>query len=209
MTTYNTIQGNLRVTGNLVVSGSKPAVARTDLTLEQATVHVIAPTRWRVHDALQTNLPGTAATDDLALVGGTFGSASPTIQSGDLKALGVATTRYARCQVELPPEYVAGETVQLRASARMNGVSDGTATLDLEAHQVDREGGVSSDLCATIAQDINAAPWADVTFTITATALTPGDLLDLRLAVTVNDAASGSAVVAEIGAVELLLDVKG
>ena len=55
----------------------------------------------RVWNAYQTNLPGTAATDDLALIGGTFGTAPPTISAGDLKAAG-ATTRYARFQMQLP-----------------------------------------------------------------------------------------------------------
>src|SRR5574338_320399 len=61
-------------------------------------------TAFRVWDALQTNLPGTSATDDLGLITGTFGTDAVYIGTSDLKAAG-ATSRYARVLIPLPPNY--------------------------------------------------------------------------------------------------------
>lgn len=203
------IIGDLRVTGDLTVNGSMPTISRSGLEQDSAKVYPIPLTRFRTHDAMQTNLPGTAAADDLGLTTGTLGTDSPKLTTGDLKAAG-ATTRYARCQVALPPEYVDGETVTLRVSAGMETtVADNTATLDAQVYKVDREGGVGSDLCGTAAQNINSLTFGDQDFSITATGLSAGDLLDIRLALAVNDAASGTDVIGTIGQVELLCDIKG
>jgi hypothetical protein len=51
--------------------------------------------------------------------------------------------------------------------------------------------------------------FADKNFEITATGLSPGDQLDIRITVAVVDAATGTAVEAALGAVELCLDIKG
>jgi hypothetical protein len=163
-----------------------------------------------VWDALATNLPGTSATDDLALTGGTFGTGTPSIQTSDLKNAG-ATTRYARCTVELPPEYVAGETVTIRLHAGMiTTAASASATADLEVYLSNREFLVDgSDLCATAAQSINNTTLADKDYTITATSLAPGDILDIRLAIAVSDTATATAVIGCVGSCELLLDIKG
>ncbi len=88
-------------------------------------------------------------------------------------------------------------------------VADVAATLDVEALESDGDGGVGSDLVTTVAQDINSLTLSDNDFTIDASALAPGDMLDVRIAVTVNDAASATAVIAAIGAVSLLCDIRG
>jgi len=202
--------GDINVPGVAYLRGGiAPLLARSYLEQDDNKVYPINLTDFRVWDALHTNLPGTAATDDLALVGGTFGTNSPTIQTGDLKAAG-ATSRYARVMIPMPAEYVAGETVTLRLHAGMKTtVADTTATADVEAYESDREEGISADLCATAAQSINSLTLADKDFTITATNLEPGELLDVRIHLAVNDAASGTAVIGLIGAVELVCDVKG
>lgn len=203
------INGDMRVTGNLSVNGSMPSIARSGLTQDANQVFSVPLSAFRVWDAIATNLPGTSANDDLGLAGGTFGTDGPKLTTGDLKAAG-ATTRYARAQLRLPPEYDDGETVTLRISGGMETtVSDTTATVDVEAYKVDREGSVGSDICATAATTINSLTFANVDFTITATGLAAGDLLDVRIAVAVNDAATGTAVIASLGAVELLLDIRG
>ncbi|MCH7924364.1 MAG: hypothetical protein IIC51_02385 [Planctomycetes bacterium] len=160
-------------------------------------------------DAPQTLLPNPSATDDLGLYGGTFGTDSPTIQTFDLKAAGPSTLR-ARIQLALPPEYEAGETVTLRISAGMlTTVADVSATIDVEAHEIDRIGAVGSDLVTTSALDINNLALADKDFTITPTGLAAGDMLDIRITLAINDAATGTAVIGLIGAVELLCDIRG
>lgn len=207
----NIIVDDLQVQGNLLLTGSiQPALARTALLQQDAARVKIPLTQFRVWDAYNTNLPGTGATDDLALIGGTFATAHPSIQTGDLKAAG-ATTRYARVQINLPYTYVAAETVTIRLSAGMlTTVADASATVDVEAYRQDEDTTLTgSDICATAAQSINSLTFANKDFQITATTLQPGDTLDIRIAIAVTDAATGTAVIGTIGSVELLCDVKG
>jgi hypothetical protein len=84
-----------------------------------------------------------------------------------------------------------------------------SATLDVEVDKSDRAAGLGSDLCATAAQTINSLTFANKDFTITPTGLSAGDVLDVRLTVTVTDSATATAVTASIGAVEFLVDIKG
>lgn len=164
---------------------------------------------WRVWDALHTNLPGTAATDDLALIGGTFATASPVIQAGDLKAAG-ATNRRARTMVQLPHNYVAGETILLRAHCGMvTTIADVSCTVDFEVFKSDGEAGIGSDLCTTAATTINSLTDADKDFTIDGSGLNPGDMLDIRMTVACNDAATATAVIPQVGSTKLLCDTKG
>jgi hypothetical protein len=202
--------GDVRIAGNLTVTSNLlPARGRSAMLQEDNAVYAIPLTWFRTWDALATNLPGTAASDDLGLVTGTLGTHSPTIQAGDLKAAG-ATTRYARCQQPLPIEYVAGQTVTLRCKAGMTTTAaDTSCTLDAQVYRIARDGTVGSDICATAATTINNTTHADVSFTITPTTLEPGDLLDIRLAIACNDAATGTAVIPTIDAVEILCDVRG
>lgn len=201
----------INVSGSIVCSETAiSAQSKTSiLKQEPNAVFPVAFTDLRVWDALQTNLPGTAATDDLALIGGTFGTAPPMIQAGDLKAAG-ATTRYARFQVALPECYDAGETITLNLSAGMKTtVADTSCTVDVEAYKLDKISGIGSDLCATAAQSINSLTFATKTFTITASGLTAGAVLDVRIAIACNDAATGTAVTPTIAAIDLVCDIKG
>lgn len=196
-------QSDVQVNGDILPRRTRAAL----ISQQDMAVYPIPLTELRTWDALATNLPGAAAADDLGLVTGTLGTDSPTIQAGDLKAAG-ATTRYARCQVALPPEYVAGETVVIRAAAGMKTtVADGSCTIDFEARRIDRAAGVGADICATAATSINSLTAADKDFTITATTLGPGDLLDIRMAITCTDTATATAVIPIVDALELLCDI--
>lgn len=204
-----TVPGDLVVPGNLRVSGSiTPALARSNiLALSELEPFVVPWTSWRVWDALHTNLPGTAATDDLALIGGTWASASPSIQSLDFG--GTSTTAYARAQIPIPWEYEDGQTVVLRFHAGMlTTVADDVCTLDVVCYETDEEAGIGADICATAAQSINSLVLADIDFTITPTALAAGDLLDVRITVYGNDAGDLGVMKACIGSVKLLCDVR-
>jgi hypothetical protein len=210
MTRAQTVHGDLDVEGIVTAHGGiKPAQARTTLLQESLREFPVPWTWWRVWDALQTNLPGTSATDDLALIGGTFATDSPSIQSSDLKAAG-ATTIYARAMIPLPEEYIAGETLVLRFHAGMlTTIADNTGTLDVQAYKSDGEAGIGADICATAAQDINSVTLTDIDFTITPATLAPGDVLDVRIAMAINDAATGTEVKGIIGKVSRLSDCKG
>lgn len=202
------IEGDLRVAGDLSVDGTVPKLDRSRLVQDPESIFAVPLTEMRVHDAMQTVLPGTSSADDLALSGGTLGTNSPKLTTGDVKASTV--TRYARFQCPVPAEYDAAETLKLRISAGMETtVSDTSATVDVQAYKSDRETGVGSDICSTAAQSINSLTFANKDFTIDPTGLTAGDMLDIRIAVAVTDSATATAVIASIGAVELLADIKG
>lgn len=212
MTTVNTIEGDLVVSGGIRVSGDiTPAKSRDDLlAMEELKAYPIPLTSFRVWDAMQTLLPGTPLTDDLGLVGGTFGTATPSLRTEDLKAAG-ATNNRARVLVQLPWEYVLAQTVTLRFMAGMiTTVSDGTATLDCEAYELqdDPDDAIGSDLVSTAATTINSLVFANIDFVVTATNLQAGDILDVRITTAVNDAAGATAVIAGITSAKLLCDVR-
>lgn len=199
----------LHVEGDITLTGNLPLMARARHQQDTEQEYMIPWEAWRVWNAYGTNLPATPLTDDLGLVGGTFGTDSPSIQTEDLKAAG-ATTSYARACFQLPPEYDAGQTCKIRARGGMlTTVSDTTATVDFEVYESDDFAGIGSDLCTTAATTINSLTEANQDFTITETGLAAGDWLDIRMAVAVNDAATGTEVKAQIGLVALLLDIRG
>lgn len=179
---------------------------RSNIVQEDLVVYPVTFNRLKVHDAFATDLPVTPATDDLGIVNNTYGTTSPTVESEDLKTAG-ATNKFARFQFEVPPEYVAGQTITLRVNAGMKTtVADTSATLDAECF---RTAAPSVDIVATAAQDMNNLTAADLDFTITPTNVVVGDILDIRLTAAVNDGASGTAVIAQINSIEMLLDIKG
>lgn len=187
--------------------GVSTKFSRSQFSQETGAVFMVPLTSLRVHDAFQTNLPGTAAADDLGLIGTAFGTSSPVVQTSDAKTTTI--TQYARFMFALPECYDTAETVTLRIFAGMDTtVSDGTATVDASVYKVDGEGGIGSDLCATSATTINSLTNAAKDFTITAASLAPGDLLDVRVVIAITDSATGTAVLGEIGYIAFLLDIK-
>lgn len=180
---------------------------RATWSQEDATVYPVRVTELRVWDAPSTvAVAATAANDDLAVVYNTFGTAAPTVETGDLKNAG-ATSRKVGFQFALPVEYVAGETITLRINAGMKTtVASASATLDAE---VTNQDDATTDICATAAQSINSLTAANKDFTITPTNCAAGDLLDVVLTMAVNDSGTGTAVIGKINSIQMLLDVKG
>lgn len=203
--------GNLRVTGNLQVDGKRnPSTDRDEFTQENLVPYPISLVTCFV-DTTGQPLPSAATGTILTLAPGTYGTGAPALSAGDLKAAG-ATTRRARCVMPLPAEYVAGQTVQIRASAGMlTTVADTTCTLAIEAYKVARDStvGGSSNLVTTSAQTINSLTFADKVYAVTPAGLSPGDQLDIRVSIACNDAATATAVKATIGSIEMLLDIQG
>ena len=204
------VNGDALIQGNLTVTGTKPPVLRSELVQDNEAEYDIPFESWRVFDAYQTSLPGTSASDDLGLYAGTFGTSTPAIKTYDLKNAGATNVR-ARFRVQLPPEYVAGETVKIRFYAGMETtVASASATIDVEAYKTAGDGLVSgSDLVTTSATTINSLTLANKDFLVTATALSPGDWLDCRVTIAINDSATATAVIGKIGKASLLLDIKG
>jgi hypothetical protein len=162
-----------------VVDGSEEADETTTLTED-----VPLDNEWRVWDAIITNLAGADGTDDLGLVTGTYLTSNPTFNV----TVATPTTApfYARRSYVLPADYVAGSNLTVRINATET-VAATTADLDLNA--VDQD-SPSTDICATAAQSIIGAAAADFDFVITGTNLVAGDTLDLRVSITLNDAAA-------------------
>ena len=202
---------DVRISGTLAIKETGVS-AQTRLTILKQDALAIFPVNMmdlRVWDAIQTNLPGTAAADDLALIGTTFGTTAPVVSAGDCKALG-ATSRYARFMVELPECYEAGETVTFSLSAGMvTTVASSSCTVDVECYRINKITGIGSDLCTTSATTINSLVFAAKAFTITPSGLTAGDVLDVRLTIACNDAATGTAVTPTIAGIDLLCDIRG
>ena len=202
---------DVRVTGTLTAKETGLS-AQTRATILKQDADVIFPvplTSLRVWDAFATNLPGTAATDDLALSGGTFATSPPVVTAGDLKAVG-ATTRYARFELQLPECYDSGQTVTISISAGMvTTVADTSCTLDVQCYKLDKIAGIGADLCATSATTMNSLTFADIPFTITPSGLVAGDVFDVRIAIACTDAATGTAVTPTIASIDLLCDIKG
>jgi len=202
---------SITVSGSLSINESGIS-AQSRLTILKQDANAIFPipmTSLRVWDAFATNLPATAATDDLSLVGGTFGTAPPTISAGDCKALG-ATTRYARLLTQLPECYESGQTVTIAISAGMKTtVASASCTVDVECYKIDKITGIGVDLCATAAITINSLVFGSKEFIITPSSLAAGDVFDIRIAIACNDAATGTAVTPTIASIDLLADIKG
>lgn len=184
------------------------AIDRSKLAQDAVKPYPIRLTDCRVWDAPQSLLPTAAANDDLGLVAGTFGTDAPTIQSQDSKADELDGS--LRFFFPLPAEYDPGQTINVRVSAGMlTTISDGAAVLDCFVYKHDREGGIGSDLCGTEFQSINSLTFDDIDFAVIPTGLVAGDMLDIRLIISILDTSTVTAVIGCIGAIEVLCDVKG
>jgi len=196
--------------GEIVNSQINAAAAIERSKLAQETLKQNIPLEMvRVHDAFQTSLPTTAASDDLGLIIGTFGTDAVVLQTSDSKATSV--TQRGRFSFRLPDNYVAGQALSVAAWAGMKTtVSDTTATIDFEVYAKDDSTGlVGSDLVTTSATTINSLTAAAKEFTITPTGLNPGDELDIRVTIAITDGATATAVIGRIMKLYMLLSVKG
>jgi hypothetical protein len=206
-TLYAAADGKVDDSGTVVVGEALEAASGSGSIIEMkfainpaatATREVVlAPQDARVHDALQTSLPTTAANDDLGLIPGTFGTSAPLLQSVDYG--GTTTTAYARWLVQIPDDYNDGDTLTLRIlGGALTTVSDTTLTVDANVYADAGDGTVGSDLCATAAQSINSLTAANKDFTITPTGLVAGQMLDIRIAVAGDDSGDAGVMKANI-----------
>jgi len=184
---------------------SATLLSRTNFVQEAAVAHIIPLTHLRVWDALQTILPAAGANDDLGLLTNTYLTTAPTVESGDSKA--ATTSRYARFQFAVPEHYVAGQAITLRLNAGMKTtISDTSAAIDAF---VVRTAAPTVDICATAAQSINSLTAANKDFTITPTDVVVGDILDVRVLISIVDGATATAVIGQLNSISLLMATKG
>lgn len=203
------IQGEVVVVGSLAVQGSfSGSIARTSLVQDLTQTYDLPVPLWRVWDGNYGPLTSAGA-DDIGVTTGAFGTGCPYLHGGDMNAAG-AITRYARTTIMLPPEYVNGAAITLRAAAGMlTSVASVSATVDFEAYLSGRNALISgSDLVTTTAQSINSLTFATYSFTVTPTSRVPGDLLDIRVTIAANSVTASSHFAVIAGA-ELALTIKG
>lgn len=111
-------------------------------------------------------------------------------------------------QFLLPPEYVAAGDVKVRINCKYTSAPGTAGTVDVEAFKVTlTTGAIGADLCETAAQDLTASGVA-TDFVITATTLSPGDVLNIKITTVFQDS-DGAVGEAEIGSIQMLLDIKG
>ena len=212
MATVSSIIGDQFVSGNIIRSRDsliQPGISRTEQVQSEQQIYAVLPTQWRVWDAFSTVLPAASATDDLGLYAGAFATGCPNVQTGDVKATSV--TRYARTVWQVPLEFVTGQRITLTAKAGMiTTVAATSATIDFEVYKMGENALVSgTDICATAAQSINSLTFASMSFTLTTSTIVPGDLLDIRMTIATVDPATATAVIASLGSLKMLTDIKG
>jgi hypothetical protein len=182
-------------------------IARSKLGIEALQAIDIPLADWLDADSLQP-LPSTSSGTDLGRYAGTYGTDAPLIRTADLKALGLRTLRM-RAQVMLPYHYVAGDDFRIRLFAGMvTTAADTVADIDLECREI-TGAGVGSDICATSIMTMNSTTFASKDFVMDTGAATPGKSYDVRVTLTVNDGATGTAVIAGIARSSMMLNVRG
>ena len=206
------LEGTLRITDGSIVNdhvNSAAAIARSKLQQNDLSAYPIVSTEWRVWDSLVALLPATSSSDDLGLYPGTWGTTPWLVRSADVKTTTV--TLRAACEIRIPIEYVDAQTLNLRCRAGMiTTVADGSATIDFELYRKTGDGAtLSSDLITTAATTINSTTFANKDFTITATNVVAGDVVQIRMTMAIVDTATGTAVIGAVESVKLLADVKG
>ena len=184
---------------------------RSNIITDSLAAFPLLPNTWQVWDAVGTPI-GAPANDDLGIGSGAFATGCPYISAGDMNGLG-STTRYARRLFELPAEYSSGNLIRLNASGGILAATNVCATscvVDFECYVCSRDGLKSgSDLVTTAATTINSLTFGEKAFVVTPTGLIPGKILDIRLTITANHNSTGTTSIPILGAVEILLDVKG
>jgi hypothetical protein len=192
----------------VTINGVQAPVFRSELQQEDLAEYAIPLMSCRVHDAMATLLPGTAANDDMALITGTPGTDAPTLQGVDFG--GATSDEKCAFEFPLPPEYVAGQSITARVRGGMvTSIADNACTVDVEAWKEDGNGAVGSDLCTTSAQSINSLTPANKDFVITPTGLAAGDVLVVRVSFAGVDAGNLAVMIPEIQKLAMLLDIKG
>lgn len=216
----STWEGDVNITGTLTAGSfdlptgsvvdsdinSSAAIARSKLALESKTIDVPLGS-LKIWDSLQ-QLPATSSSDDLGWYAGTYATNSPLIRTADVKAAGAVTLR-ARFQIALPENYESAGTVTIRArSGMVTTAADTTATIDFECSEIG-DATVGSDLVTTAATTVNSTTFANKDFSVTAGGLVVGDSLDVRVTISVNDAATATAVIGAISKLQIICQVRG
>jgi len=155
-------------------------------------------------------LPAAATADDLGLdfSTGISSSISPVISTGDVKA--TSSTRYAAFPIILPDRYEAAKSLSFNIYAgAKTTVADTSMDLDLQVFLSDGDGTANADIVGTAEQDMNSVTAATFTFATTATNLEAGSNLWGLLSIAYVDSATGTAVIGQIGKIDMVVECRG
>lgn len=192
--------------GSQVTDSSGKIKSTSSTTSTQPTA--IPAHEWRKTDGVTVN-PVTAATTNFGVVYGTDGTDFPHLETIDGK--NATTVVVSRCCVKLPPNYIAGSAITLRARCGMKttiATNSGATTIGFNVYSNSGVGNLgSADLNTTAAQTVNSLTAADKDFVITPTGLVAGQDLHIKMTLTVTDVATGTAVIGTVNHVELRCNV--
>ena len=199
---------SLQVTSTITGQRFYGQLSRSYIDQEPLSVFALPITHARIWDAFQTNLT-TAASDDLGIATGAFGTGLPTIRGLDL--VNGTVTGYARWLFQMPANYVALGDVKIRFAAGMVLAAAATsATVDVEAYLSARTGlKTGSDLVTTSAISINSTTFAENLFSVTSNSLSPGSWLDIRATLSAASTAIAANTYAAIAHAEILCTTQG
>lgn len=109
----------------------------------------------------------------------------------------------------LPPEYVAGGTLQITGKIISQGAgTDAGSTIDFEVFKMTGEEAIGADIQATAAISMVEDAWTTFDFTVTPTTLSPGDtIIIIMTTVLVENAVNN--LIATIDGLMLKMDIKG
>lgn len=197
--------GVFAIAGGVLVNAdvaSGAAIARSKLAEDALQVYGIPLYTVRAADLAGLALTETAGDHFLSF------SANVILIKGEVSS-NETETSVSYFEFILPPEYVDAGDVHVRLNAQYSG--DGTnnvSTIDVSAYE-QTDGAVGGDLCATAAINLTNS-FANCDFTITATGLVAGDVLNVKVTTAIIEASDGPAAMeAQIDKVAVLTDIKG
>jgi len=195
-----------QATGNVVTLKASQTTAgeikRADLTEEALATYGIPVNGLMAADGAPLGVTETAGDHYINL-------GTNTLNLRGEAAISETEVSVSYLQFVLPPEYVAAGDVTVRVHCKIDGAgTDNGSTVDISAYE-QADMAVGADLCATAAQTFAAkTTWYDKNFSITATGLVAGDVLNIKLSSSTIENA-GSALAFYADPVKIMLDIKG
>ena len=155
----------------------------------------LSPYDFRVHDAMGTKLsagPATSTDDDLGLTVGVIGTAVTPTLNATVDDIDTGNVQEAVILWQVPLNYVAAAALTLSVDFTRTAAADTTAVIDAEVY---RHAAASTDVAGAPSGsgNINGAASGTITWAVTGTDVVPGEYLDIRLIVTIDDNAGASA----------------
>jgi len=182
------------------------AIARSKLAEEALAVYGIPFTALR--NASAVALVAAAEDNEFGLTSAGFGTGTLVIDGDPASAESETST--LMFEFILPPEYVAAGDVNLVITARESvGTATVATTYSCEAYESDGEAGAGSDLAGSPDVTDITNNWQTSTTAITAAGLVAGDRLIVFVRLVTDDTGGTVGTVAQIGKVELHIDIKG